>query len=123
MVDERGVPIAGIGLTIAAFETTFGSFGTYFVTLCIVLFAFATIIGWAYQGEKAFEYLVKRTSRCIWYRFFYGFAAFLGAVCSLEVVWDFSDMCNGLLVVPNLIGVLILSKSITREILEYQNFC
>ena len=123
MVDERGVPIAGIGLTIAAFETSFGSFGTYFVTLCIVLFAFATIIGWAYQGEKAFEYLVKQTSRCIWYRFFYGFAAFLGAVCSLEVVWDFSDMCNGLLVVPNLIGVLILSKSITREILEYQNFC
>lgn len=123
MVDENGVPIAGIGLTIAAFETSFGAFGTYFVTLCIVLFAFATIIGWAYQGEKAFEYLVKRTSRCIWYRFFYGFAAFLGAVCSLEVVWDFSDMCNGLLVVPNLIGVLILSKSITREILEYQNFC
>ena len=121
-VEEGTAVNAGIGLTIAAFETTFGVFGTYFVTVCIVLFAFATIIGWAYQGEKAFEYLVKRTSRCIWYRFFYGFAAFLGAVCSLEVVWDFSDMCNGLLVVPNLIGVLILSKSITREILEYENF-
>ena len=123
MVDETGAPIAGIGLTIAAFETTFGAFGTYFVTFCIVLFAFATIIGWAYQGEKAFEYLVKRPSFCLWYRFFYGFAAFLGAVCSLEAVWDFSDMCNGLLVVPNLIGVLILSRSITREILEYHNFC
>lgn len=123
MTDERGAPIVGISLTIAAFETTFGAVGTYFVTLCIVLFAFATIVGWAYQGEKAFEYLVKRTSRCIWYRFIYGFAAFGGAVFSLEVVWDFSDMCNGLLVVPNLIGVLILSKGITREILEYQNFC
>ena len=120
MTDDKGIPVAGIALTIAAFYTTFGEFGGYFVSICIVLFAFATIAGWAYQGEKAFEFLVKKTSYCIWYRFFYALIAFVGAVCSLEVVWDFADICNGLLVIPNLIGVLVLSEGICREICEYK---
>lgn len=119
MTDEAGAPVAGTALTIAAFRTTFGEKGACFVCICIALFAFATIIGWAYQGEKAFEFLVKKAKYCIWYRFVYGLVAFVGAVCSLEMVWDFADVCNGLLVIPNLIGVLVLSKSICREILEY----
>ncbi len=120
MVDAEGAPVAGIALTIEAFHTTFGDFGGYFVSICIVLFAFATIAGWAYQGEKAFEFLVKNTSYCIFYRFVYGLIAFVGAVCSLEIVWDFADLCNGLLVLPNIIGVLVLSKGICKEIREYR---
>lgn len=119
MTDEKGIPITGIALTIEAFRTTFGAFGAYFVSICIVLFAFATIVGWAYQGEKAFEFLVKKSKYCIWYRFVYALTAFVGAVCSLELVWDFSDICNGLLVIPNLIGVLMLSGRVCREIREY----
>lgn len=80
------------------------------VTIGIVLFAFATIIGWAYQGEKAFEFLVKRSDYCMIYRFCYGFMCFIGAVCALDVVWDFSDICNGLMAVPNLICVLVMSE-------------
>jgi AGCS family alanine or glycine:cation symporter len=88
----------------------------------IILFAFATIAAWAYQGEKAFEYLTGKTEYNIWYRFGYALLTFVGAVCSLEIVWNFSDICNGLMAVPNLIGILILSlkrDGICREIREY----
>ena len=92
----------------------------YFCLLSsIVLFAFATIIAWEYQGEKAFEYLTGGCDRTQWYRLGYGLVTFLGAVCSLEAVWDFSDICNGLMAVPNLLAVLMLSRGICREIRKY----
>lgn len=118
-VDANGELLTGTALTIAAFETTFGKGGGIFISVSIVLFAFATIIAWAYQGEKAFEFLVKKSKYCILYRFVYALIVFVGAVCSLDVVWNFSDICNGLMVIPNLIGVLVLSGEICREIREY----
>ena len=78
MTDEAGELLTGTALTIAAFETTFGEMGGVLVTVGILLFALATIIGWAYQGEKAFEFLVKKHALCIIYRFLYGFFCFLG---------------------------------------------
>lgn len=120
MTDASGEPVTGTALTIAAFSTTFGELGAVLVSIGIVLFAFATIVGWAYQGEKAFEFLVKKSSYCIAYRFCYGFVAFVGAVCALDVVWDFSDIMNGLMVIPNLIGVLALSNQICREVTLYE---
>ncbi len=119
MTDEKGALLTGAALTAAAFATVFGPGGAAFVSIGISLFAFATIIGWAYQGEKAFEFLVKRKKYCIFYRFLYGFAAFLGAVCSLEAVWDFSDICNGLMAVPNLICLLALSGEVCGMVREY----
>ena len=74
---------------------------------------------WEYQGEKAFEYLTGGCDRTQWYRLGYGLVTFLGAVCSLEAVWDFSDICNGLMAVPNLLAVLTLSRGICREIRKY----
>ncbi len=118
-MDQNGELLTGTALTISAFRTTFGTKGAGFVSICVVLFAFATIVGWAYQGEKAFEFLVKKSKYCMGYRFFYALIVFVGTVCSLEVVWDFSDICNGLMVIPNLICVLALSDSACREILEY----
>ena len=116
MTDSTGELLTGTALTIAAFETTFGELGGVLVTIGIVLFALATIIGWAYQGEKAFEFLVKKPKYCMIYRFVYGFFCFLGAVCSLEVVWSFSDICNGLMAVPNLICVIVMAGEASREI-------
>lgn len=118
-VDASGELVTGTALTIAAFETTFGKGGGLFITVSIALFAFATIIAWAYQGEKAFEFLVKKSKYCIWYRFIYALIVFVGAVCSLDMVWNFSDICNGLMVIPNLICVLVLSGGVCREIVEY----
>ena len=119
-VDADGKPLTGTALTLAAFRTALGDLGGSFISVCIALFAFATVIGWAYQGEKAFEFLMGgRTKYNLWYRFFYGLAAFLGCICSLETVWNFSDICNALMAVPNLICVLALSGKACKEIREY----
>ena len=119
MRNADGELITGIALTIAAFETVFGSLGACFVSIYITLFAFATIIGWAYQGERAFEFLVGKSKYCIFYRFGYALITYIGTVCSLNVVWDFSDICNGLMAIPNLICILLLSKEICEEIVDY----
>lgn len=119
-VDEKGAPLSGAALTLAAFETVLGNFGGQFIGICIVLFAFATIVAWAYQGERAFEFLMRgRTKYNLWYRFAYGLAAFVGCLCPLEAVWNFSDICNGLMAVPNLICVLTLSGAVCETIRSY----
>lgn len=115
MTDGKGTLLTGTALTIAAFSTVFGEMGGCFVSIGITLFAFATIIAWEYQGERAFEYLVKKRRYCLWYRFFYGLITFAGAVCALEAVWDFSDIMNALMAIPNLICVLALSGTVCRE--------
>lgn len=118
--DAQGEFLNGTALMIAVFSATFGRVGEWMLTISIALFAFATIIAWEYQGEKAFEYLAGNSRRTGWYRMCYGMFAFLGAVCSLEAVWDFSDICNGLMAVPNLLAVVMLSKGICREIRSYK---
>ncbi len=120
ITDEKGALVTGSALTIAAFSTTFGKWGGALVSIGIVLFAFATIIGWEYQGEKAFEFLVKKPDYCIIYRFLYALTAFIGATCALDVVWDFSDIMNALMAVPNLICVLVMSKTACDEVFRYQ---
>lgn len=118
--DMQGELLNGTALMIAIFSATFGKAGEWMLTISIVLFAFATIIAWEYQGEKAFEYLTGNCDRTGWYRLCYGLVTFLGAVCSLEAVWNFSDICNGLMAVPNLLAVLVLSREICREIRNYK---
>ncbi len=117
-----GELLNGTELTIAVFTATYGVWGARFVSISIILFAFATIVAWAYQGEKAFEFLIGGTQYNVWYRFVYVLIVFVGAVCSLEIVWNFSDICNGLMAVPNLIGILVLSlrrDGICGEIRQY----
>ncbi len=119
--DKAGAPLTGTALTLAAYQTVLGDYGEQFISVCISLFAFATIIGWAYQGERAFEFLMGgRVKYNIWYRFTYGLVAFVGCICPLQAVWDFSDICNGLMAAPNLICVLALSGTICREIRRYR---
>lgn len=110
----------GAGLMLATFENTYGRYGMLLLTVCIVLFAFATILGWGYQGERVFSFLFGGKAVGI-YRFVYGICSFLGAFMALEFIWTFSDICNGLLALPNLICVLILSGGICREICTWRN--
>ena len=119
-LDAGGELLTGTALTIAVFRTTYGEFGAVFISICITLFAFATIVGWAYQGEKAFEFLARKQEYCLCYRFFYALVTFIGTVCSLQIVWDFSDICNALMAVPNLICVLVMSGEACRDIMEYE---
>lgn len=109
--------LSGTGLILAVFRTAFGRGADVFVSTCVALFAFATVVGWAYQGEKAFEFLLGGSTKYnLWYRFVYGLMVFFGCVFSLEAVWTFSDICNGLMAVPNLICVLVLSGKVCRMV-------
>lgn len=108
----------GAGLMLAAFEGTYGRYGSMLLGCCITLFAFATILGWGYQGEQAFSYLFGER-RVKHFRMIYGMIAFWGAILRMEWVWTISDICNGLLAIPNLICIIILAPTIRKDILEY----
>lgn len=108
----------GAGLMIAAFEKAYGRFGGLLLSVCIVLFAFATILAWGYQGEQAFRFLLG-DGKVTWYRFIYGLLSLFGAVFTVELIWGISDICNGLLALPNLVCVLFLAPSICAEIRDY----
>lgn len=84
-------------------------------------FAFSTLLGWEYHGEKAFEYLFKSTRYNRLYRVLFSLAAYVGATTALELVWGFSDIANALMAVPNLICLLALSRVTAREMKNFQH--
>ena len=111
----------GPALTQNAFATGLpGQWGGIVVAVCLALFAFSTILGWSYYGEKSLEYLVG--ARAVMpYRIAFVLAAFIGSLGTVEVVWLLSDVLNGLMAIPNLIGLLLLSGLIVRETRTYFN--
>ncbi|SFO97225.1 alanine or glycine:cation symporter, AGCS family [Oscillibacter sp. PC13] len=114
-----GKVVDGAALTILAFETVLGRAGAVLVTIGIALFAFSTILGWEYHGEKAFEYLFGMKPVMV-YRVVFALVAYVGATQSLDVVWNISDIFNALMAVPNLICLLLLSGTVAREIEKFQ---
>lgn len=110
----------GVALTMQAFQTGLpGQWGQWIVTLGVVTFAFSTILGWSYYGEKCFEYLAG--ARWTWYyRGAWCAVVFLGAVVKLDLVWNFADVMNALMAVPNLIALLGLSRLLARETREFE---
>ncbi|MEG1432931.1 MULTISPECIES: alanine/glycine:cation symporter family protein [Eubacterium] len=118
--DASGAVLTGVNLTIAAFSSGLGVAGSWLVTIGIALFAFSTILGWEYYGEKSLEYLVNHQVVTKIYRFVFALIAFVGATMTLQTVWDFSDTMNGLMAIPNLICLLVLNKVIAEECFDYQ---
>lgn len=112
--------VVGSALTISAFKTVLGNPGGWLVTIGIVLFAFSTILGWEYHGEKAFEYLLKTPKYNLVYRIFFSLVAYVGATTALDIVWNFSDIANALMAIPNLICLLVLSGEISKDMFEFQ---
>ncbi len=105
-------------LTLKSFELYLGGVGAGVVATATVLFAYSTIIGWSYYGEKAFEYIFG--SRHIkTFKILFVSAILIGAMQKIDFVWNFSDLANGLMAVPNLIGLLILSGEVARETRRY----
>ena len=110
----------GAALTTRAFSTGLpGTWGGSIVALALALFAFSTILGWSYYGEKALEYLVGSTRFTRRYRIVWVAASFVGAVTSLEVVWAVADVFNGAMALPNLIALVLLSGVVVRETKDY----
>ena len=115
-----GKPVEGAALTIEAFQTVLGQAGGWIVTVGITLFAFSTILGWEYHGEKALEFLAGSSEYTMAYRVLFSLVAFIGATTTLEIAWSFSDIANALMAVPNLICMLALSGEIAKETEAFQ---
>lgn len=106
--------IAAGDLTSASFGHFLGNTGSIIVALGLLFFASSTILGWSYYGEKCFSYLFSVKS-VIYYRIVFVAMVFVGAVTSLDIVWTFADVMNGLMAIPNLIGLLGLSGVVVYE--------
>ena len=112
--------VVGSALTISAFETILGEPGGWLVCIAIALFAFSTILGWEYHGEKAFEYLFGTHRFNLIYRIVFSLMVFVGATTTLKIAWNFSDIANALMAIPNLICMLAMSGVIVEEVNRYQ---
>ena len=110
----------GVALTQSAFSTIFSNFGPALLTIFLVLFAFTTILGWNYYGERCFEFLFG--VRFIWlYRVVFVLMVLLGGFIELDMVWIIADIVNALMALPNLIALLALSPVVVAETKKYFN--
>jgi alanine or glycine:cation symporter, AGCS family len=117
--------VAGPTMTSLAIATGFARispalapWGSYVVAVGVVFFAFCTILGWSYYGERCMEFLFGRGAVQP-YRVVFLLFAFVGAVLELDLVWVLSDTANGLMALPNLLGLLVLSPVVVRESWKY----
>lgn len=111
----KGAPMSSL-----AFSTGLYGHGGYVVTFGLILFAFTTILGWSYYGERCASYLFG-TGIIFYYRLLWIIAIFIGAVVKLELVWTFADVLNGLMALPNLIALLLLSPIVFSKTRQYFN--
>lgn len=121
VIGSRGADgslLNGAALTISAFSEGFGNFAGVFISVGIVFFSFSTLIGWSYYGERCVEYLfgLKYTK---YYKFIFIIFVVIGCVSSLDLVWEVSDTFNGMMSVPNLIAIMMMSGQVFDETKKY----
>ena len=107
----------GSALAQAAFNSSYGSFGNVFIAICMLFFAFTTIIGWYYFGEVNVRHLFGKKAVRV-YGFLVVLCVLIGSTLKVDLVWNMSDMFNGLMVIPNLIAILAAVgtvKKLSRE--------
>lgn len=109
----------GVNLTISAFETIFPIFASFAVTIAIFCFAFSTLVSWSYYGERCLEFLTGSSRFNVIYKLIYSAIIVIGATSNITLVWDISDTLNGLMAIPNLIGVLGLSGVVIKTTRNY----
>lgn len=120
---HTGASISGatkLGLATEAFTMHFGTFGGIFMAVAVTLFAFSTVLGWSYYGTKAWEFLFG-TKSTILYKVVFLAVIVAGSTLSADLVIDLSDTFNGLMAIPNLIGVLTLSGTVLAITNNYAN--
>lgn len=122
--DVLDTGLDGAALAIAAFSNGFGAFGGAFLSVAVICFAFSSILGWSHYGERAVEHLLG-TRPIPLYRLLFTATVGLGCIAHLDSVWAISDAFNGLMALPNLLAILLLSKEVfalTRKFLK-ENSC
>lgn len=116
-----GQVVSGVdsnNLASEAFGKMFGTVGEMFIAIAILLFAFSTVLGWSHYGSKACEYLFGLKATYV-YKVIFTIAVFGGAVMGQNLAWDIADTLNGLMAIPNLIGVLTLSGTVAAITANY----
>jgi AGCS family alanine or glycine:cation symporter len=121
VVVDGEVVLKGAPLTIAAFQSTLGPVGGWLVAIALALFAFSTILGWEYHGEKALEYLTRSTKVTMAYRIIFSLVAFVGCISAFEIAWDISDILNALMIVPNAIIMWALVGPLVKDMQDFQH--
>ncbi len=119
VVVDGAVVLTGANLTIAAFRSTLGDVGAWLVAIALALFAFSTILGWEYTGEKSLEYLTSSTKVTILYRLIFSIVAFIGCVTAFDIAWNISDILNALMIIPNAIIMWLLIGPLVKDMQEY----
>ncbi len=112
--------VAAASAVAAVFADVFGAVGAQAIAICVLLFAYSTLLGWSHYGAEAFCYIFGRKKQIVFY-FLYVIAIYIGATLTLEKVFVISDLFNGLMMIPNLIGLICLmpiAKKITKNYLE-----
>ena len=115
--------LEGVEITVAAFQKGLPFppiVASFSLMLCLVFFAFTTILGWNYYGERCIEYLFNRNKSVVkGYRWLYILAVFIGPYMTVAAVWNIADIFNALMAFPNLIAILALSGVVVRETKDY----
>jgi len=114
---DDGAGLTGVALTSTAFHASIAG-GQYIVTIALTVFAFTTILGWSYYGERCWQYLFSENSLIV-YRALWIVAALGFANVKVDFVWNLSDTLNGLMAVPNLVGLLLLAPMVFKVTREY----
>lgn len=109
----------GAPLSAAAFTTVFGHYGGFFVSICLILFAFTSILGASYYGEQCILYLTRSHRFVPLYRTLFLFAIIPGSIGNISAMWLLVDLSNGLMAFPNLIALLLLSTDAVKQINRY----
>ena len=110
---------AGAELTISGFTSTYGGWASIFTALALCCFAFSTIIGWGLYGSRCIEYLCSNGKVVRPFLVVYSFVSILGATVDLGLLWDIADTFNGLMAIPNLVALLLLSGTVVKLVKEY----
>ena len=98
------------------------SVGSFVLMMCLAFFAFTTILGWDYYSERCLEYLVgKKKGVLTTYRWLYILAVLIGPFLTVEAVWTLADIFNGLMAIPNLIALVVLSGVVAKETKDFFN--
>ncbi len=116
--------LEGVAVTVDAYQKGLAfmpsQVSSFVLMVCLVFFAFTTILGWNYYGERCLEYLTNRNLKVVKaYRFLYIAAVFIGPYMTVAAVWMIADIFNGLMAIPNIIALIYLSGIVTKETSEY----
>ena len=116
--------IEGVQVTTDAFQKGLSflpaEVSAFILMVCLVFFAFTTILGWNYYGERCLEYLTNRNQKAVKvYRWLYILAVFIGPYMTVAAVWTIADIFNGLMAIPNIIALFVLSGVVAKETKEY----